>query len=136
MKNCRKFLRYTILKVICAMCSTSIFKSIMTRSLNLWYFFIFSMFIFRFIFRNTANFCIFFSLKLITPNACSLKDLQNFFHAFFIIFVFYTFKWRYCWYWKTSWNMFTNSCCGYIFRIIFTSINVFYQTFKTCVNNK
>ena len=32
--------------------------------------------------------------------------------------------------------MFTYFCCGYIFRIIFTSIHVFYQIFKIYINNK
>ena len=38
--------------------------------------------------------------------------------------------------WKIRWNMLTYFCCGLIFRIIFTSISLFNETFKICKNNK
>ena len=33
-------------------------------------------------------------------------------------------------------GMFTFFCCRQIFRIIFTSINLFYHIFKICINHK
>ena len=42
--------------------------------------------------------------------------------------IFYVFKWLYCRHWKVWWDMFTNFGCEWIFRIIFTSINIFYKT--------
>ena len=39
-------------------------------------------------------------------------------------------------YWKTWCNMFTYFCCEWTFRIIFTSINLFYYIVMIRLNNK
>ena len=50
-----------------------------------------------------------------------------------IILVFYAPKWRYCRHWKNWWNMLVYFWFRWNFRIIFTSINLFYYTFKICI---
>ena len=45
-------------------------------------------------------------------------------------------KWWYCHHSKTWSNMFSYFYFGWIFSIIFTTINLFYKTFKICINNK
>ena len=71
---------------------------------------------------------LFFMLKWIIFITCFLENSQN--------FIFHSSKWRYCKHWKTWWNIFAYSCCRWIFRIIFTSIRLFYYAFKICTNNK
>ena len=41
-----------------------------------------------------------------------------------------------CRYWKAWWNMFAYICCRWNFRILFTSISLFYCTFKIWINKK
>ena len=79
----------------------------------------------------------FFFLELIFFIACSLRDLQNFFITIFssvyVMLIYYASKWWYCRHWKTWWNMLAYFCCRWIFRIIFTSFNLFYYTLKICI---
>ena len=72
-----------------------------------------------------SNFVIFIFQKLVYTIFTSVHIMLNF----------YASKWRYCGHWKTWWNMFAYFCCRRIFRIIFTSINLFYYTFKIWINN-
>ena len=62
------------------------------------------------------------------------------FHAIFtsvyIMLIFYPIKWWYCKNFKIWWNTFAYFCCRWIFKIIFTFFNLFYYTFKVCINNK
>ena len=74
------------------------------------------------------NFIILFS-KLIISIACSLKDSQKFFMQLvplYASYLFSVFKWWYCRHWKSWWNTFAYFCCGWIFTINLTSINLFY----------
>ena len=96
--------------------STSICSCIMIMISNFVIFFICHIFIFKFLFTNTTDFYIF--------------------TWFLQLLIFYACKWWYCRHQKTWWNMFAYFCCEWIFRIIFTSINLFYYTFKICINNK
>ena len=80
---------------------------------------------------------ILFSLKLITFIACSLKDSQNLFVQFLALYAS-------CLLsmllnddiWKTLQYMFSYFCFKWVSWIIFTSINLFYYTFKICINVK
>ena len=83
----------------------------------------------------------FFFLFKINFLHCVLSyGFTNLFHATFmsmyIMLIFYVFRWRYCRHEKTNWNMLTDFCCRWIFRIIFTSITFFYYRFKSCINDK
>ena len=71
--------------------------------------------------------------------ASSLKNSQNFFITSLPLYISWYFSMllkKYCRHWKTWWNMFTYFWCKWIFRIIFTSINLFYSTLKISINNK
>ena len=142
---------YTVFQITYAMGGTTIFPCIMAMISNFTIFLMFHIFIFKFFFTNIADFTffycswcyfinqiIFFILELIITIVCYVKDSQKFFMQSFpvyimyissyvyIIFIFYIFKWRYCRHWKTWWNMFFYFCCEWTFRIIFTSISLFY----------
>ena len=137
---------YFKLYVLCA-------APIMTMISNFTIFSVFRILIFNFFLTNVTDFGIFmwFLLLLITSfisfwdylfSLCALLRLQKTFkkldHAIFtpayIMLVFYAFKWQYRRHWKYWWNMFAYFCCRSIFRIIFTSINLFY--YKFIINNK
>ena len=68
------------------------------------------------------------------------SGFTKFFHTISIsvytMLILYASKWRYCRHWKTWRNMFVYFSCGWVFRIVFTLINLFYCSFKICVNNK
>ena len=64
------------------------------------------------------------------------KLFNEIFTSAYMMLIFYASTWRYYRHWKTWWNMFACFCCRWIFRIIFTSSNLFYYTLKICTNNK
>ena len=49
--------------------------------------------------------------------------------------IFYASKIIYCRHWKTWWTMFPYFWCRWIFKIIFTTIKLFYYTLKISINN-
>ena len=79
----------------------------------------------------------FFFLKLIIFMAGFYEKFTKHFHAILnsvcFTLIFYAYKLKYC---RNWWNMFAYFCYRWIFRIIFTSINLFYYTFKISTNNK
>ena len=128
------------------MWSTSIFPCIMTIISNFTIFFIFQLFIFKFFFTNitflhflmipTALFVnnfIFFFLKLVIFNACFLKDSQNFFIQSLPLYTSCLFSMllnKDIVDIEKPDEMFVYFCCRSIFRIISTSINLFYYKFQ------
>ena len=135
MKNYKKVFRHTIFSIKYAMHSTTIFPCIMTMISNFTIFLISQTSIFKFFLQISNDSCcsfvnnfIFFFLKLIIFIACSLKDSQHFFIQLLPLYA------------SCLFSMFLNedivdiekpdgigllTCCGWIFRIIFTSINLF-----------
>ena len=86
----------------------------------------------------------FFSfLKLILFIACSLKDSLNFFIQSLPVHTSKLFSMLLnedivdmSRHWKIWWNMLAYFCGRWIFRTIFTCINLFYYIFKICTNSK
>ena len=135
MKNYKKVFRHTIFSIKYAMHSTTIFPCIMTMISNFTIFLIFQTSIFKFFLQISNDSCccfvnnfIFFFLKLIIFIACSFKDSQHFFIQLLPLYA------------SCLFSMLLNVdivdiekpdgiglliCCGWIFRIIFTSINLF-----------
>ena len=135
------------------MCCTFIFSCIMAMVLNFSIFSIIQIFIFKFVITNITDFCIFiwflqlfcYKIHFILFNInyqwmCALLKIRKAFpynlYLRIYILLFYALKWWYCRQWETEWNMFTYFCCEWVFNIIFTHSNIFWLTFKTCINNK
>ena len=77
----------------------------------------------------------FFFLKLIISIMFTIL-FHKIFTSVYIMLIFYAFKWQYCIHCKIWWNMFNYFDYELVFRITFTSINLFYLAFTICINNK
>ena len=127
---------------------TSISPCIMTMISDFMMFLIFQIFsIFSLQIQQICAFHVIPAALLLIFSLFSLLNLHFVFSLIFIKLFYTTFtsvhimlifnasKWRCCRNWKIYWNTLAYFSCRQVFRI-FTSINLFYDIFKTCVNNK
>ena len=113
--------------------STSILFNILTMIPNFTIFFIFKTFMFNFSLANITGFCISYD------SCCTFANnfISFFKYKLFSLRIHKTFSCNFYLYIHHAYFLCCRwICCRWIFRIIFTSINVFYYTFNTCINNK
>ena len=107
----------------CILCVASLYFLVYWQEfLNLQYFLSFK-YLFSHFFTNIIDFC--FSYNSCYSFVYVFFFFQNWLFFYKLIF---TSKWGYCRHWKIWWSLLAHFCGGLIFRIVFTSINCFYQT--------